>query len=192
MTYAIHIYNKSDKGFTLIETLVAVALISLLSIMIVNIFISYNDFFLSHESNIDTARSANAIMSEVGSAVLQATQVSTTHTFAGTSYSSDADTLVLELPAITQDGDTVPSAFDYVALYASGTVAYLVVDAHASSVRSDETRTLSTTLYSLTFGYDSASMADVSSVETDVRTRAERKGRTVESHLKQQVYLRNK
>ncbi len=180
-----------SRGFTLVELLVSIAILSLLSVLLVDMFINYNNFFYTQQSSIEVARSASTIVNEVGSAALQAQQVLPSYAFSSGTRTTGTSTLVLKLPSITESGSIVANTYDYVSVYASGTAAYKLTEANAASARTSGTRTLSSTLLSLGFVYNSANMLDVSAIETEVTTHAERKGRVVETHLKQQMYLRN-
>ncbi len=183
--------RHTTSAFTLLEVVIALALFSLMLLALVRFFISYNTSYGFERVLVSTSHSASLLMDEVTGAILPADQVLTSHTFSGVSRTSSASTLVLELPAIDATGAVIAGSYDYIAFYTDGTSVYEAVDANASSSRTSRTRLLSDTIQSLTFSYDNVSFPAVTSVTVDVTTSASFKTQSTQTHLREQVYLRN-
>ena len=179
------------KAFTLLEVLIALALFTVMLLALVRFFISYNTSYGFERVLVSTSHSANVLMDEITGAVLPADQVMTTHTFSGITHSSDASTLVVELPSIDNTGAVIAGSYDYIAFYADGVRVYEVIDADAASSRTSRVRLLSDTISGLSFSYDNISFPSVTSVTVDLTTSASYKTQNTESHLREQVYLRN-
>jgi len=135
--------------------------------------------------------SARTTMNEIVLNTLQAHNVLASQTVNGTSYTSNATSLVLQLPSKNASGDIIQNTWDYVAFYTSGSSIWEQIQADPSSVRISGPRLLSSSLSSLTFTYDNGSAPQVRKVGIDLQTAQAYHNQTVTSHLKEQVRLRN-
>lgn len=160
-------------------------------VALANLFFIFNSIYGYQQAFMAAAGSSGASMNALEAAVLPASQALSSHNFSGTSYSSATTTLVLELPSVDSLGNIIPGANDYVAFYASSTALYRLTQAYASSVRVSGLKKLSTTLSSLSFTYDNADFTKVTNVTADIQTQAQFKQQTVQSRLREQLYLRN-
>jgi len=181
----------TTRGFTMLETLMVIAVFSLLSIILVNLFLNFGGFYTSQQANIDVVQSANRLMRDIEVATLVADSVEISHFFSSGTQSTDADSLVLRLPAINASGDPIAASYDYVAFYASGTAAYRVQEPSGSSARQSEASEYRD-VAALSFMYNASSTTDVSSVDVMIRTEATEDGRVLQTELVQLVHLRNK
>ncbi|MDP2651800.1 MAG: hypothetical protein Q8O94_01555, partial [bacterium] len=157
-----------------------------------NLFLIFNSIYGYQQISMATAGSSAAAMNAFEAAVLPAEEVLASHDFSGTTYSSEATTLVLQLPAVDSSGNIIPNAKDYVAFYTSSTNLYRLVQASAGSMRVSGRTQLSTTLSSLSFTYDDSDFTNVTNIIADIQTQAQFKEETVQSNLHEQLYLRNK
>jgi hypothetical protein len=183
--------GSAAKGFTLVETLIVIGISVIAFIALVNLFLLFNSVYGYQNAFIAGAGSAGNAMTAFETAIPQASHALASHDFSGTVYASDADTLVLELPAIDGSGNILPGMSDHIVFYASGTVLYRLTLAGAGSVRVPGTKVLSTTLFSLSFIYDDADFTKVTNVTAEIETRSAYKEQTVASTLREQLYLRN-
>jgi prepilin-type N-terminal cleavage/methylation domain-containing protein len=180
-----------SSGFTLLETVIVVAISSIAMLALVNLFFTFNSIYGYQQTFIATAGSASSSMNAFETYVTQADQVLAAHSFSGTTYTSTTTSLVLELPSVDSSGNTVTAAKDYVVLYASSTQLYVLVAADAQSTRTSGRKTLSGTLSSLTLTYSNANFTQVTNVSVDMLTRGTYKNQTIQSRLTEQLYLRN-
>lgn len=183
--------RRFGAGFTLIETFIVIAISVVALAALSNLFIIFNNTYGYQQAFVASAGSASSAMNAIEAATLPADQVITSHNFSGTTYSSGATTLVLELPSVNSSGNIVAGVRDYIAFYTSSTNLYRLTQAGAGSQRASELKLLSTTLSSLLFTYDNADFTKVTNVATDIVTQAQFKQQAVQSHLNEQVYLRN-
>jgi len=180
-----------QSGFTLIETVIALGLFIVLLFAFLQIFEGTQQIFLTQQNVTDVAGSASLLMTDITAAAAQADQVLSSYTFSGTTYSTNAATLVLELPTVNSSGNIVSGAHDYIAFYSSAGNAYEIASADPSSARQSGTKKLSDALSSMAFTYDNATYSLVTSVDTDIVTQATADGLTPNAHLNQLTYLRN-
>lgn len=179
------------RGFTLVETFIVIGISVMALVGLVNLFLTFNSTYGYQQAFTATAGSAGNSMNSLETYISQADQVLASHTFIGTVYSSSATTLVLELPAIDSSGNIIAGINDYVVFYPSSTNFYRLVQAGAGSVRHSGLTLLSTTLNSVSFTYDNSDFTQVTNVTADIVTHAQFKQQVAQSHLREQLYLRN-
>ncbi len=179
------------RGFTLIETLVVVALTVAAFITLTNLLFTFNSLNEYQQISIQTAGSAGTAINDLEAAILPADHVLTSHVFSGISLSSGTTTLILQLPAVDTSGNSIPGVSDYVGFYVSSSSLYRVIAANAASSRSSGVKLLSSTLDSLLFTYNTSTFDEVTNIIVDIRTRATFKQQLVSSTLYGQWYLRN-
>lgn len=182
---------RDIRAFTLVETLTVVFIFALIVLAIFTLYSNYENILGTQSALIDTAGSASAAVDDIQNSVLQADRVVASHSFAGTSYTSTTTSIVLEVPSITAAGDIVAGSHDYIIYYASSTALYRIVDAAAGSYRQSATRSLSHTLDTLAFTYNSSDFSMVSRVTVDITTEEVVKQKSSTAHLTQNMYLRN-
>ena len=100
------------RGMTLIEVLIATAISGVLLAALANLFGTFNALYAYQNAFRDTAGASGTVLHGTEAAVLPANRILSTHDFAGTSYGSDAGTLVLELPSVDMGGAIVPGQYD--------------------------------------------------------------------------------
>ena len=183
---------KNVRGFSIIEMVIVIAISVIIMLSVIEIYITYSNSYLYQNAAINTSSSAAAFLNEFSDMSLQADAIVASRTVSGTTYTTGSTTVVFEIPAINSSGDVVSNAYDYAILYASSTGAYRLLDVNGSSVRVAGTKKFSDFVNNLTFTYDNGSPTAATSVTADITTISLVKQETFSSHLKQQVYLRNK
>jgi len=183
---------KNLRGFSLMEVVIVIAISVILILAVTEIYVTYSNSYLDQNAAINTSSSAAAFLNEFNNIGLQADAIVSSRTVSGTAYTTGSSTVIFELPAINSSGDVLSNTYDYAIFYSSSTGAYRLLDTNGSSARSSGTKLFSSFLSNLTFTYDNASPTSASGVTADITTQSTVKQTTYNSHLKQQVYLRNK
>lgn len=187
-SYPVH----GGRGFSLMEVLVAVALFVLLMAALVSLYLGYTSLFVLEQMRFTLGTSANIALSEMEEATRQARQVLSSRVLSGDTYTTDADTLVLELPSVTADGTVVSGSFDYVAFYVSGTALYRLRDADDASARESGIRQLGGEVSAFALTYDTADPSEATEVSVDLTLALQKGQHSSTLHTQQEVYLRNK
>ncbi len=179
------------RGYTLIEVTVTIALFLIALLGVAQLYIVYERVISLQSASIDVALDASAIADAVRTNGEQADHVVASHTFPAATLSTGASTVIFELPSIDSTGTAIPSTFDYVGIYATGTSAYRLTDAAAGSARVSGTKLLTTVLQALSFTYDSATISAITNVSAEATTSSTVRGQLRQVHVREHVYLKN-
>lgn len=179
------------RGFTIVETIVTIAVFVIFIIAVTQLYVLFGRTITSDQSALDIALDGSAIIDTVRTAGLQASHVASSHTFSGVSYASGTSTVIFQLPSVDASGNIIGTSLDYVGITASTTNVYRLIDAAAGSVRPSGTKQISNTLGALQFTYDNVSFPLVTNVIIDATSSAILRGQTLQTHLRDHVYLRN-
>ncbi|MCX6786415.1 MAG: hypothetical protein NTU85_01170 [Candidatus Kaiserbacteria bacterium] len=184
-------YRFTTSGFTLVETLIVIALSVGMLIVLCMLIRSFNTSYSYEQGAAISAESARSVMRETESLTLVADHVLQSHTFSTTTYTSSSTVLVLEIPSIDSSGAIISSTYDYAVFYSNGTHAYRILAANAASKRVSGTKQLSDTISSLTFSYNNTNFTLVNTITVDVQTLMQLRGQSSIDHRSEQLYLRN-
>jgi type II secretory pathway pseudopilin PulG len=184
--------NSKNQGFSFAEALIALSILIFILLAILFIYMNFSRVYSFQQATIRTAESIRTAANEMQSTVLQADKVVESHSFSGNSYSTDADTLVLEIPAVDGSGNILSGEYDYAVFFASGANLYKRVDANAASSRQSGTKQLSDSIYSVAFTYDNVDLNLITKVNADIQAQAVGGRQTVNADIQREMYLRNK
>jgi type II secretory pathway pseudopilin PulG len=185
--------NRSNKsGFSLIEALFASAILVFILVAFVVLYVNFFKFYNRQQAEMKIGDSARNAVKELQSAALQANKIAASHDFSGTVYSTDQDTLVLEIPSIDGSGNIISGKYDYAVFYVTGENLYKLTEADASSSRPSNLKQLSESISTITFTCNNPDLALANKVDADIQMETSLSGQTISYHLYQQIYLRNK
>ncbi len=170
---------------------VAIGLAVVLMGAVAALYIFYGNVLQGQTSVIGVAHGADAVVSAVVTAGLQADHVVASHAFSGVTYASGTTSAIFELPSVGSTGNVIPGSYDYIGFYASGTNAYQIVDAASTSARTSREKFLTTALGALSFSYNGQAFASTTMVTVDATTSAMVKDTNFRTHLRESVHLRN-
>ncbi len=181
----------SRRAFTLIETIVVVALSAIMMIVLGALIYNFNMTTAYEQASAQSSGSANGFMRELESLTLPADAVLQTHDFSDGTVTSSSTVLVLEIPSIDSSGNVIANTYDYAEFYVTGTDAYRRLEANALSSRVSGTKLLSSTVSALTFTYNNTDFTQVNVVTADLETQAQVQQDILADHLHEQIRLRN-
>jgi prepilin-type N-terminal cleavage/methylation domain-containing protein len=180
------------RAFTLTETIVTVALTSIVMGALAQLYINFNALYVYQQTFVATTNAATSAMSALNASVLQADQVVASHVFSGTTITSGAGALVLELPSMNSSGNVITGVYDYIGFSTTTTTLYQRTDAGAGSARISGSKIVATRVDSITFAYDTADLTQATRVSATTTTKFVSKKGPVTTTLSGQFYLRNK
>lgn len=153
-----------ERGMSLVESITVVALVSLLSLILMDIFIAHGRIFNLSSANSDFELQAAEAMEAVGKDIRVADKTLAAKTINSESFTASSGTLILEMPSIDPAGQVVSGKYDYAAIYLSGNKIFLSQEADAASSRPTSKRSLSDSVSSLQFVCDNGNYDNVNSV----------------------------
>lgn len=173
-----------QRGFTIIETIIVIAIFLIIIAGLLALYTNYNKVYNSQQATARVIGSSSITVAELQGDVRQASEIMTSYVFSGTTYTTDADTLVLKLPALLNSSSGL-GEYDYIVYYLNGTKLYRQVLASANSTRKSVTQQLSDTISSVAFTYA------IGSVGVDIQLQLTVGRSTVSHRIQQTLYLRN-
>lgn len=178
-------------GFTLVETVVVIALTTMMMLALSTLYINFNSLYAYQQTVVATTGAAGGAINAISSAVLPADQVLASHVFSSGTISSGVSALVLELPTVDASGNIVAGKHDYIAFYLTGTDLYRKIETDAGSARISGTKRVSVLVSSLAFTYDNVDFTKVTNVTTNITAQLNTKKGLVQMHMSGQFYMRN-
>jgi len=179
------------RAFTLIEVIVVIAISAVITLATVQFYIVYGRVIISQKSAIEVALGGSNIIDAVRSAGLPASHIVASHVFAGTTYNTGATTAIFEIPAADNAGAVILGAYDYVCIYALGSIVYRLTDASLGSARTSGQNQLTNVLGELRFTYDAADYTLAKSVVVSATTSLITRGEPTQAYFHEHVFLRN-
>ena len=189
----MNIYKENlSKGMTLIELLIGLAIFFILILFLANFFVSYYDSFNNLQASNLVSESTGIFINSISNVIRQASSVVSSRVVSGNTYTSDNTTIVLQVPSINSSSEVISGTYDYMVFYLDADNIYWIVDADASSFRKSGSQIIGDNISYLSFTYNDAIITSSNKVDIVVTAQKEVKGKTFQSSLTQQVYLRNK
>ena len=181
-----------NRCFSLAESVISVAVVIYILAAFLVIYVNYDKFFNRQQVQMSIGNSARGAAAELQSAALQSDKIMSSHAISGTTYTTGAQAVVLELPSIDGSGNIISGAYDYAVFYLTGKSLYRRVQVDADSSRHSEFNKISDAVSALAFTYNNADLAQAAKIDVDMQMQATSGKDTISYHLHQEVYLRNK
>lgn len=187
---------KKSAALTLIELLVVVSILTLISGILVAIFINGWRNFNQQTVYADTQSQAKLIISTIVSEVRKADKVISTRTFGSDTYTSSSNTIILELASIDNNQNIILGNFDYEVFYLDPLDSHKLKftrEAAPVSARRSITKTVADLINQLTFTYhNSGDIEDTDLVTVSTTTAQEILGKSKSTSLTAKATLRNR
>lgn len=180
------------KAFTLLETVIIIAISSIVLLAIGLLIFMFTKGSSYEQAALQSSNAASAVIREAQALITPAHAVVASRVFSGTTYTTSATVLILEIPSYDSSGNSIANTYDYAVFYTSGTNLYRILEANAASRRVSGTKKLSSTLQSLTFTYNNGDYSQATAVTIDIQTQAQVKQDVASDHRHEQITLRNR
>ncbi|MDO8638691.1 MAG: prepilin-type N-terminal cleavage/methylation domain-containing protein [Candidatus Daviesbacteria bacterium] len=144
-----------NKGFTLVEILIASAIALIVGIFLMGILANNNGLYYKQSSLVSEGLSLNDAVSAINNYIMQAGAVAVSYPEISPLYTSNSETLVLKLPAYNGD-EMIDNVFDYIVLYkdpANSKILKVQIFPGTGSTKQALTSVLTTILHNITFSY---------------------------------------
>lgn len=186
--------RRPPCGFTLIELMVSMAVMSVLLLIVAQIFIADYDIVEKQVAITDTDTGTILATRAISSMARGAIGVVAAQTINGTPYTSSASTLVLKLPTVNSTGDVIGNTYDYVAFARDGsspTKIFVDVQAASGSVRLSLRRLITAYNSQLVFRYNAADITKATRVQVYLANSETSKGATLTANAWTALFFRN-
>jgi prepilin-type N-terminal cleavage/methylation domain-containing protein len=153
-----------QKGFTLIELIIVIALVSAGSFVITSMFISQNRLYRSQNAELDVTSQVRFALDDIDNYVRQATRVLPTYS----TYTTSSVVLVLEIQSVNASDQLVPGTYDYIVYYLSSGDLMRQTFADPASTRASSTKQVGSGISNLDFTYNNSDLNLVTEVSTSI------------------------
>lgn len=180
-------------GFTLVEVVVVTALFAIMMIFAVGIVLYNNRFYENESDKIEAINETREIADRLNEYARAANALLASYTYNSVLYTTDATTVIFQLPALDDSHDIVEGAFDIAIVGIdpnNSNRAIQIIDPDPLSVRLAREAQFTNALSSFVLTYDDLDVGSVRRVTYDVVI--EKTGRhTVTERLVGAATLRN-
>ena len=192
--------NSSQRGFTLLELLIALVLGSMVMAGLIELYSTGQKYFINESARSDIVRDGRSVLLWMSRDIKEAIQVMSSYD----TYSTTTNSLVLRVPSIDADGVIldIDTDFDYIVYQLNSIISSklerIVIPKSGVSSRAVSNRVLANSVNSIVLksdGTELSSVGDVLTIESidiDLILRELRFDRTFEEPLNTMVKLRNK
>lgn len=109
----IYLYTKQQIGLSLIEMIIAMAIVSVLGLMLASILVNTTGVFHEQSAVINQGVNLNDILSKIKSNIKVSQNVAIGYPEVAPEFTSSSSQLVLKLPAIDTSSNIINNVFDY-------------------------------------------------------------------------------
>jgi len=146
------------------EVVVTVALVAIVSLVVVEIFLSQNRLYKVQFSELNILNDARLSLDDIDSQVRSATRTVSTHG----AYNAGPTVLILQIQSVNATDQLIPGTFDVVVYYLNGAKLFREILPDALSTRVAGTKLVADNVTSLNFVYNNADFTQVTEVETQI------------------------
>lgn len=146
---------KNQRGFTLYETLIVVAISLVVGTILVSILLNNSGLYNKQSSLITSGLNINDVVNEVDKNIRQASSIVVGYPEVSPTYITGTTTLVLKVPSYNSSG-VINNTFDFVVVTKDATNSNLLreyVFPDVSSLRESQNKVLTNILESVEFTY---------------------------------------
>lgn len=138
--------------------------------MLTGIYLTYNQVYkvqiVYNELNTNSAIAMNRLSKNIR----QSTNVVETKTVNSTAYTTDSDTLIIELPSIDSEHNIIYATYDYIVYYIDGTQLKSDFEPDVSSSRSGGNSLIAQYVENIVFNYNDIDYDDTDKIEVILST----------------------
>lgn len=169
-----------NSGFTLLEIILTAALALIVGTFLIVILVNNSGFFYKQNAIISEGLDLNDAIREIDNSARQATAVTAGYPESNPLYTSDSQTLVLKLPALSQGG-IIEGVYDYIVISKDprqGKILRKQIFPDSQSTRQASDLILTTLLKEIEFKYldksgNQVSPTQATSIETNIAVTAQ-------------------
>lgn len=141
------------KGFSLLETVIIMGLMSMIGLLLMVIIVNSSGVFYKESSKLSEGLNINDALSNVRDTIKRSSGVVVSYTGQSTTYTSGATQLVLKIASIDSSNNLIANTFDYFVYFLDQKKFRLKSFPNSLSSRKAQDQIFSTSVDSLLFQY---------------------------------------
>lgn len=142
-----------EKGLSLMEILVAMAIATAVGGLLLVIVLNSTGVYYKESSKLQEGVNTNDIQASIRESIKNASAISASYVFGGTTYTSNPTQIVFKVPAIDASNNIISNTFDYFVYFLDTNKLRLKTFPDFQSSRKAQDQIFSTILDSLNFQY---------------------------------------
>lgn len=185
---------KDQRGFSLMEALTVIGIMTIVMVMVTQIFAVSYDVFVKQSARADNETGAILATRTISEMTRGASAVETSRTINGTAYVTSSSVLVLKMPTIDASNNVVVGSYDYMAIYRDGTDVTKIfsnTQVAAGSKRQGGMRLVTGYNVIAAFRYNAADPSETTRVQAYLVNRQVRRSTTMTTKAWTAIFLRN-
>ncbi|HCC22052.1 hypothetical protein A2480_01130 [Candidatus Uhrbacteria bacterium RIFOXYC2_FULL_47_19] len=186
--------SQSWPGFSLVEVIVVLGVMTLILVMVIQIFMVSYDTYAKQSARANNDSGIMLATRTISETTRGALSILTNKTINGTNYTSSSDELVLALATIDENGNLIEDETDYVAYYRNDSNPNeILVDIESAlgSYRTTGKKLVTDNNVILTFRYDNQDLGQVRRVSIYLKNEQTIRTTTVETEAWSSIFLHN-
>ena len=108
-----------NRGIGLMESIAVIGIMTIILVMVSQIFAVSYDVFIKQSARTDNETSAVIAARVISDMTRDSSVIQSSRTINGTTYTTSANTLVLQMPTIDSNNNVVTGSYDYIAFFQS-------------------------------------------------------------------------
>lgn len=184
--------SGAPRGVTMLELTVAVAIGSVMFLIIGMIFLAQGQYFAIEDAIAETQVNAFQALDAAGELIPTAYRVVGSRTINGVAYATSDSLAIVQLPGIDSNGAVLTTIWDYAAVGQDPSDAskFIVnIEAGAGSVRTSGKYVKALLVDKAIFRYNNASTTSATAIDVYVRMRKDARGREITTPFGKIYYL---
>ncbi len=189
-----HAPAPGERGFSLMEALTVIGIMTIVLVMVTQIFAVTYDVYVKQSARTDNENGAVLAARNISDMTRGASQVMTSQVINGTTYTTGSDVLVLKMPTVDSSNNVVASTYDYVAFYRHGSMTtkiYADTDAGAGSKRVDGQKLVTAFNQTMKFRYNDPTPSSATRVQVYLVNQQTVRSTTITTKGWTAIFLRN-
>lgn len=188
-------HNRTgERGMTLVETMTVIGIMSIIMVVVSQIFVVNNELVAKSLARADNDNGATFAIRRIGELSRGASTVMASHIINGTTYTSGTNVLVLVMPSVDSSGNIIVASYDYIAFYRDAvatTKIFTDTDAAVGSVRVDGSKLLTAYNDTLAFSYNARDISEATRISVFVINTQTVRGQVLSTKAWTSIFLRN-
>jgi len=194
---------KSKKGFGILEVVITIAILSIISVVIIDVYVKSHNTFEIQKDKASLQTSTRSALDTISTWVKKSSSVVSVYTAPDNSiYTTSSASLALKVPSIDTNGNTIAGVYDYVIFLPNQTDSSKLEEfiySSTGSSRQNIERVICQNLKNIEIKYLDSNSSEITEnyeasvlLKINLSSEEATHGETITAELNTQAMLRNK